>query len=115
MTSQSVDPRTGEPFGPVLPDTDDATYEAVLGAAADAELAWAATGGDGRAAGLRAAADALDEAAGSLVPLADRESGLGATRLAGELARTTFQLRMFAGLAADGSYLDDVVDPADDR
>ena len=46
---------------------------------------------------LVAAADALDAAADELVPLAHAETHLPATpRLAGELKRTTFQLRLFA-------------------
>lgn len=61
------------------------------------------------AAALGAAADALDEAAGDLVPIADNETALGSPRLTGEVARTTVQLRMFRDLVVTGSYLDAVI------
>ncbi|WP_228123240.1 aldehyde dehydrogenase family protein [Streptomyces olivaceus] len=66
-----------------------------------------------RARLLTAVADALDAAAGTLVPVAHRESHLPEARLTGELARTTFQCRLFAERLASGA-LDDVrVDHAD--
>lgn len=67
-----------------------------------------------RAAWLDALADALDAAAGELVPLADEETHLGAEpRLVGELRRTTFQARLFAEGLRDGSLTPTQVDPAD--
>ena len=51
---------------------------------------------------LRAIADALEAHRHRIVALADRETGLGATRLAGELTRTTYQLRFFTGVVEDG-------------
>src|SRR3569833_2523441 len=94
--------------------TDAATLEKILaGAAAAARPAAAAPPAD-RARWLVAAADALDAAADDLVPLAHRETHLPATpRLAGELKRTTFQLRLFAAVLTDGEYLGATVDHAD--
>src|SRR3569833_2173186 len=94
--------------------TDAATLEKILaGAAAAARPAAAAPPAD-RARWLVAAADALDAAADDLVPLAHRETHLPATpRLAGELKRTTFQLRLFAEVLTDGEYLGATVDHAD--
>ena len=67
-----------------------------------------------RAAWLEAVADALDARAETLVPLAAEESHLAADpRLKGELKRTTFQLRLFAELLTDGSWLAATVDHAD--
>lgn len=66
-----------------------------------------------RAALLEAVAAALDGATGDLVETAAAETGLDRARLTGEVARTTGQLRMFAGLVEDGGFLDVVVDPAD--
>ena len=54
-------------------------------------------------------ADALDNRAGELAAIADTETALGGERLIGEVARTTAQLRMFAGVLRDGSYVDAVV------
>lgn len=66
-----------------------------------------------RAAWLTAVADALDDAADELVPLADEESHLGTARLTGELARTTAQLRLFAAAIVEGSYLEATIDHPD--
>ncbi len=66
-----------------------------------------------RADGLLAVADALDAAADDLVPTAMAETGLSEARLRGELRRTTVQLRLFAEVAADGSFLDVRIDEAD--
>lgn len=43
---------------------------------------------------------------------ADMESGLSLTRLAGERARTTGQLRAFANLLREGSYVEAIIDTA---
>ena len=57
---------------------------------------------------LRGLADALDSEASELIVTADEETHLGAPRLTGEVARTTFQLRMFADLV-DKKSLDNVL------
>ncbi len=112
MSVQSVDPRTGEAFGPVLDDTFAVELDRVVSAAVAAAVPWAEAEPGVRSAGLRAAAAGLDAAGSELVPLADRETGLGLPRLEGELARTTFQLRMFADLVDSGEHLGGVIDPA---
>jgi NADP-dependent aldehyde dehydrogenase len=66
-----------------------------------------------RAVRLRAVADALDAAGEQLIPLAAEESHLGVPRLTGELKRTTFQLRLFAGVLDEGAYLQVTIDHAD--
>src|SRR3712207_4228706 len=45
---------------------------------------------------------------------ADRETALGTTRLNGELNRTCYQLRLFAEVLAEGSYLEAAIDHAGD-
>ena len=64
---------------------------------------------------LVALADALDAAAPDLLPVAARETHLPDARLEGELARTTYQLRLFADVLAEGSYLDATIDTPDPR
>ena len=49
-----------------------------------------------------------------IVAVADRETGLGATRLNGELTRTCYQLRLFAEVVREGSYLEAAIDHAGD-
>ncbi|MPY77874.1 MAG: aldehyde dehydrogenase family protein [Actinophytocola sp.] len=62
---------------------------------------------------LLAVAGALDGAAAELIALADEETALGEARLTGEMARTTGQLRLFANVLAEGSYLEATLDAAD--
>lgn len=66
-----------------------------------------------RAGWLRAVADTLDAHADELAPLADAETHLGETRLRGEVARTTGQLRLFATAIEEGSFLELTIDDAD--
>ncbi|WP_125614018.1 aldehyde dehydrogenase (NADP(+)) [Specibacter cremeus] len=88
--------------------------EAILARADAAATAWAQVPAADRAAALRGVADALDAAASDLLPVAAEESHLLPGRLAGELTRTTFQLRLFAEMLDDGGYLDARIDHADD-
>ncbi|MFJ8910183.1 aldehyde dehydrogenase (NADP(+)) [Amycolatopsis sp. NPDC102389] len=78
-----------------------------------AEIAgpWAAVSPATRAEVITGVADALDAAGPSLIEIADAETKLGPQRLSGELARTTFQLRLLA--AGSGSYYDVRIDRAD--
>ncbi|MET0812610.1 MAG: aldehyde dehydrogenase (NADP(+)) [Microbacterium sp.] len=87
--------------------------DAILATTAAAAPVWARSTATERAGWLRAAADALDAAADELVPIADRETRLGETRLRGEVARTSGQLRLFATVVEEGSYLELTVDDAD--
>lgn len=93
--------------------TTIAELDAHAAAAEAAAPAWRAASAGSRAAWLRAAADALDAHADELVPLADAETRLGESRLRGEVARTSGQLRLFAGVVEEGSYLEAIVDDAD--
>lgn len=86
-----------------------------LASAASAARAFGALRPGERAVMLRAVAGALDGAAGELVPLAERESHLPEARLRGELVRTTFQLRLFADVLDDGSYLRATIDHFDQQ
>ncbi|QIQ07180.1 aldehyde dehydrogenase (NADP(+)) [Streptomyces liangshanensis] len=107
----SVDPRTGNPREQVA---DEATAEEVDSAVRRARAAGAGLADRTvRAALLRTAADLLDEAAEHVIEAADAETALGPVRLRGELARTTAQLRAFAGVVDEGAFLDIRIDHAD--
>ena len=99
---QSIDARTGAPHGAAWPESTTARIDAAVAASAAAADAFAATSAADRASLLRALAQALDAARAALVPLADRETGLGLPRLEGELDRSTFQLRGFAEVLEQG-------------
>lgn len=93
-------------------ESSAAEVDAAVQAAAAAAPAWAAAGGQARAALLDGLAAALEAAREELVPLADAESALGLPRLNGELDRTAFQLRRFATLCRQGAPFQAVDDPA---
>ena len=90
-----------------------APIEAVA-AAADAFEAFSRTSRETRAALLDALADALEAERAALVAAADAETSLGTARLDGEVSRTAFQLRRFAGVARRGDHLDATIDTAVD-
>ena len=78
------------------PDDETGSLEQLLEGARLAAREWSQTPRAQRAEVLRAVAGALEQAAGKLVPIAQAETALGEDRLRAELARTTFQLRLFA-------------------
>lgn len=91
----------------VTSNVDDAVEQARSAASARPEAPAV------RAGWLRAIADRLDDSSEELVPLAGEETGLGAVRLRGEVARTTAQLRLFASALEEGSYLEVTIDHPD--
>ncbi|WP_347976900.1 aldehyde dehydrogenase (NADP(+)) [Microbacterium sp. ProA8] len=93
--------------------TSATELDALAAAAAAAAPVWRAADAATRASWLRAAADALDAHIDELVVIADEETRLGETRLRGEVGRTTGQLRLFASVVEEGSYLELTVDDAD--
>ena len=93
--------------------TSPADLDAIVRAAASAAPIWRLSSASDRAGWLRAAADVLDANVTELVAIADDETRLGAPRLTGEVARTSGQLRLFATVVEEGSYLELTIDDAD--
>ncbi|WP_223360821.1 aldehyde dehydrogenase family protein [Leifsonia sp. ZF2019] len=87
----------------------------VVDTAAVAAAAAMRTGStrDERAGWLDALADALEADREGLVALAAEETALASSRLDGEVSRTAAQLRFFAGVAREGSYLEATLDSPD--
>lgn len=56
----------------------------------------------------------LEARSAEITETADAETGLGLPRLTGELTRTCYQLRFFAGVVDEGGYLEAAVDHAGD-
>src|SRR4051812_40044971 len=108
----SIDARTGEAVTTVAQESTPGETRAAGERAAAAFPGLEAMGRSGRAGLLRAMADALESARSQVVPTADRESALGEQRLNGELTRTCFQLRLFAEVLEEGSYVEAAIDPA---
>ncbi|QUH02082.1 aldehyde dehydrogenase (NADP(+)) [Saccharopolyspora erythraea] len=100
-------------FEQAEPEESQEEVERCLTAAATAAALWGQWSPRQRADALSAIADSLDAEGASLIAEAMRETGLAEGRLTGELKRTTVQLRMFADVLRDGSYLRVVLDRQD--
>ncbi|WBB80332.1 aldehyde dehydrogenase (NADP(+)) [Micromonospora sp. WMMD882] len=94
-------------------DSTTSELDVILDAAVAAAPAMGVAPPDERARWLVAVADALDAAAERLIPIAERETAIPAGRLTGEVARTTGQLRLFADVCREGSFLEAMIDNAD--
>jgi len=94
-------------------DTPLEELDRLIGAAAEAARVLVGSRPSDRARWLEHLADRLDAMADDLVPLAAQETHLGDDRLQGELKRTTFQLRLFAEILRDGSFLQATIDHVD--
>jgi NADP-dependent aldehyde dehydrogenase len=110
----SIDPRSGTVVEVVTGETSPQEVDAAVLAAAAAAPAFERLGRAGRAGVLRAMAAGLEQRGDDIVALADRETGIGPVRLAGELKRTCYQLRLFAEVLDDGAYLEATIDHAGD-
>lgn len=115
MTTTGFEPRTGRP-GPELTESTPEEARSALDRAALVAPSVAEASPTVRGGWLRAVADALEvpATAEELVALADSETALGLPRLTGELARTASQLRFYASVGEEGSWLGVTLDPATD-
>ena len=110
MTSQSINPRTGQAFGPIFMDTSSDEMEAIIEQAKVGFKAWSTASVAKRAQTMNAIADAIDKNLDALVEIANSETGLGVPRLTGEVGRTTFQIREFARAINIGRFVTPEVD-----
>ncbi|MVA77079.1 aldehyde dehydrogenase family protein [Auraticoccus sp. F435] len=110
----ATNPYTGAPLEPVVEETSPEQVREVVARAA-ATFPWlSGLPRRERAALLEAMADALEGGREQIVATADSETGLGETRLNGELTRTIYQLRFFGSVITEGSYLEVTIDPPGD-
>jgi len=112
-TFRAFDPATGEELAPPFYSAlQSETNEAARLAAASFQTYRQATGRE-RGAFLRRIADHLEGLGEALVERATRETALPAARIRGERARTANQLRFFAGMIEEGSWVDARIDHGD--
>ncbi|MEN9812840.1 MAG: hypothetical protein RL479_1526 [Verrucomicrobiota bacterium] len=111
-TFRAVDPAGGAALAPdfheALPEEADRALERAQVAA----VTFAHTTGETRATLLEAIAAGIEELGETLIARAAAETGLPVARLTGERARTCGQLRLFAQLVREGSWVDARLDPA---
>ncbi len=111
-TFVAQNPATGEALTPAFHEASAAEVAAALDASARAFADYRARSGTERAAFLEAIADEIERLGDALLQRAQAETGLPLARLTGERARTCGQLRLFAQVARDGSWVDARIDPA---
>jgi NADP-dependent aldehyde dehydrogenase len=107
-----TNPYTGEPLEPVAEESRQAEVDNAVEAARSASAYLHAIDRPGRAGLLRAIAANLEANGEEFVGTADLETGIGPERLAGELKRAVFQLRFFADVIEEGSYIEAAIDTA---
>jgi len=113
---QALNPSTGEQLAPIYFSASTTEVGQAAQLAAEAFPAYSATTGKAKATLLRSIADALDALQQPLAERAHFETALPMPRLLGEVSRTTGQLRTFAALAEEGSWVDARLDtPLPDR
>ena len=109
---QAVNPATGSALEPGYFSASDAEIEETVRQAAEAFETYSQAGGKAKAALLRRAAEGLDHGKDELAERAHLETALPMPRLLGEVGRTSGQLRLFAGVVEEGSWVNARIDPA---
>jgi NADP-dependent aldehyde dehydrogenase len=104
--AQALNPSTGETLAPTYLGATPEEVEKALALAAAAFPTYSDLSGKERAGFLRAIAAHIDAAVEDIVMRGPQETALPEARLRGETARTTGQLRMFAALIEEGSWVD---------
>ena len=89
-----------------FPEGTPADIDTAVKAAEDAFWSYSATSRAERAAFLNKVADEIDARGDAITEIGTRETGLPTARLQGERGRTVGQIRLFAKVIEDGSYLD---------
>ncbi len=109
---KSYAPATGTEMDPLFRGATAAEVDRAVALAAEAFPAFRKLSGDTRATFLETIADEIEAIGDPLLERCDAETGLGIPRLTGERGRTTGQLRLFASLIREGSWVDARIDHA---
>ncbi len=108
----AVNPANGQELEPRFYSASAADIDRAANLAADAFLPFAALTGRERASLLRRIADELTSMGTEIIKRANLETGLPVPRLQGEMGRTTGQLKFFAEVLEEGSWIDARIDKA---
>lgn len=108
----AIEAMSGEALEPGFPGAAPADLEQACALAAEAFPVYRETGPEERARFVETIAQNILDLGDALVERCVAESGLPRARIEGERGRTVAQLRMFAAVVRDGSYLKARVDPA---
>jgi len=108
-----INPATGAPLEPQFFSASAADVERAASLAQAAFPTYSNLSGKAKGAFLRQIAASIEAAAPAIIKRANLETALPEARLQGELGRTCNQLRMFAQVVEEGSWLDARIDNAD--
>lgn len=111
-TFQGLAPATGESLQPQYHAASVDEINQAVELAEQAFQSYGRTSGQEKAVFLRKIAANIESIAEALVERATRETALPAPRIQGEIGRTAGQLRMFADLVEEGSWVDARIDRA---
>lgn len=109
---QAVNPETGETLGPLFYNATEEELSAATSLAEDAFAVYRHKSGKEKGAFLRAIAEEIESLGDELIQRYTSETGLPAGRATGERGRTCGQLRLFAQLVEEGSWVNAKIDPA---
>ena len=109
---QSVNPATRQKLSDVFAVASSEELEAATNAAHQAWKTYKNSTGQQKAEFLRTIASEIEALGDNLVQTAMEESGLPEGRIIGERGRTCNQLRLFADLVEEGSWVNAVIDEA---
>src|SRR5512147_3008676 len=104
-TFHGYDPRAGKKLETAFHQANDEEIDRALNLASDAAAALREQSAEAIANFLDEIAKQIEALGDSLIEQAMLESGLGRDRLTGERGRTVNQLRMFAGVVREGSFV----------
>lgn len=113
MKFQATDPSTGDTIPPEFTSATAADIERAVSLAGAAFPSYARVAGKEKGAFLRRIAANLESVAGEITGRAHVETALPPARLQSELGRTCGQLRLFAALVEEGSWVDARIDRGD--
>jgi len=108
----AVNPQTGQTLEPVYHSATADEVDRAAGLAGEAFASYSKAGGKKKAALLRRIAEGFEANRQELAERAHLETALPMPRLLGEVGRTAGQLRMFAGVVEEGSWVQARIDPA---
>jgi NADP-dependent aldehyde dehydrogenase len=111
-TFQHTSPVDSKPMEPPFEEASVTTIHRALELADSCAQEFLGVSGEERAKFLEAIADQILRLGDDLLQRAHHETGLPLDRLTGERGRTMGQLRMFATLLREGSWVDARIDPA---
>ncbi|MCX5661173.1 MAG: aldehyde dehydrogenase (NADP(+)) [Planctomycetota bacterium] len=111
-TFESINPATGQKLGPAFHKADAAAIGRAMQLAEAAFTDYRQRSGAQRADFLEKIAAGIEALGDKLVERAVAETALPPARITGERGRTTGQLRLFASLAREGSWVDARIDTA---